>query len=407
MLTHLSIRNVVLIEALAIDFARGLSALTGETGAGKSILLDALGLALGGRSDVALMKAGTEQASVSAVFALADGHPALAILNEQGLAEQGLDSGERELVLRRQVSRDGRSRAFVNDQPVSVGLLRQLGDCLLEVQGQFEQRGLLDPATHRQLLDAFAGLEEDAGRLAERWRAWRRLEEETAQAAAALEAARREEEFLRHALTELTAFAPESGELERLSEARSLWRHREKLIEAVTGALGHIAGGAGNGGAERALAATQRLLERAAPQAGQRLTPALAALERAAAELAEASQSLSALASGLEGDSGNGEAIEERYFALLELARKHKVEPDALPALIERLAEQLAALDRGGESLAQLKAARDKAAQDYRSAAEALSAARAKAAGAQLVSMGAPDSAAIAALFRETRGASP
>ncbi|HVB16532.1 MAG TPA: AAA family ATPase, partial [Stellaceae bacterium] len=208
MLLGLTIRDVVLIDRLSLAFRSGLCVLTGETGAGKSILLDALGLALGRRADISLVRLGAEQAAVAAEFAVEPDHPAAALLREAGIATD-LAGG---IVLRRLVSADGRSRAFVNDEPASVGLLRQLGDSLVEIQGQGEQRGLLDPATHRALLDAFAGHEVTPDALAASWRAWSLAREHAAAAARALADSRAEEDLLRHHRAELDALTPEADE---------------------------------------------------------------------------------------------------------------------------------------------------------------------------------------------------
>jgi len=212
MLVGLTIRNIVLIDRLTLGFADGLSALTGETGAGKSILLDALGLALGARADSGLVRHGADAATVTAEFALPPDHPALAIAREQDLTVDD------HLVLRRVVSADGRSRAYVNDQAVSAGLVRQIGATLVEVHGQFDTQGLLNPQTHRGVLDAFGGLGTQAERVAAAWRAWRQVEQARVEADAEAARARAEEDYLRHAVAELDALTPQPGEEERLAE---------------------------------------------------------------------------------------------------------------------------------------------------------------------------------------------
>ncbi len=237
MLIGLSIRNVVLIERLDIGFDRGLCALTGETGAGKSILLDALGLALGARSDAGLVRHGSDSAAVTAEFDLSDDHRALALLRDHDLP------GGDTLILRRSVNRDGRSRAFVNDQPVGVALLKQIGETLVEVHGQFDTAGLLNPRTHREALDAFAGLKAEIGRVATAWRAWRQVEEDKAAAEADAAQARAEEEYLRHAVTEFDALDPQPDEEAALADRREMLMHREKLIEAINEAVERIGGG--------------------------------------------------------------------------------------------------------------------------------------------------------------------
>src|SRR5215831_1125374 len=240
MLVSLSIRDFVLIEKLDLDLSgRGLGALTGETGAGKSILIDALGLALGARADSGTVRRGAAQASVTASFDLARDHPARAVLAEQALDDEDV------LTLRRQVGADGRGRAFVNDQPASVALLRRLGDTLVEIQGQMEQHGLLDMATHRASLDAFAGLDTQGERVRATWLAWRAAEQARADAEAAAAAARRDEDFLRHAMKELEALAPKADDEEKLAEQRQLLRAGSVLGEALGHALAELEQGRG------------------------------------------------------------------------------------------------------------------------------------------------------------------
>jgi DNA repair protein RecN (Recombination protein N) len=373
MLLGLSIRDVVLIERLDLALRPGLGVLTGETGAGKSILLDALGLALGARADSALVRHGAEQAVVSASFEVAAGHPALAVL-----ADQGLD-GEQPLVLRRIVGADGRSRAFVNDQPVSIGLLRQLGDTLVEIQGQSEQRGLLDPATHRVLLDAYGGLDGLADQVRQAWRAWRAAAQARADAAAAADSARRKEDYLRHALAELDALDPKPGEEPDLVAQRTLLANAEKLAEAIQAADGEIGG---ERGAERALAAAQRLLARIAEKAGGRLDPVLAALDRAAAETAEAAQLLRQAERSLDAEPRRLEQIEERIYGLRDIARKHGIPVDGLAALRARIAAEIAAIDDQGGQLKRLGEAETAGRAAYLAAAKQIGEIRAKTAKA-------------------------
>ncbi|MEX1204685.1 MAG: DNA repair protein RecN [Dongiaceae bacterium] len=371
MLVSLSIRDVVLIDRLELTFRAGLSALTGETGAGKSILLDALGLAIGARADSALVRHGAAGATVTAEFAAADSHPARALLADQAVAADG------NLLLRRQLGADGRSRAFVNDQPVSVALLRQVGDRLVEIEGQFEQHGLLDAATHRALLDASGGLGAAAAGVAAAWRVWRQCAAARAESEAELAQARRDEAFLRHAVAELQALDPRPGEEAELAEARILLQHREQVIEAAQAALGELAG---ERGADAALGAAQRRLGRTAERAGGRFEPILAALDRASAETAEAVALLQRLGADLRGDSGRLERIEERLFALRELARKHATPTDRLAELRDTLAARLDALDDRGGALARLGQEEAAARRAYVAAAEALSGARGAAA---------------------------
>jgi DNA repair protein RecN (Recombination protein N) len=371
MLATLSIRDFVLIEKLDLDFAHGggLGALTGETGAGKSILIDALGLALGARAESGVVRRGATQASIAASFDLPRDHPARSIL-----AEQGLD-GEDVLTLRRMIGADGRGRAFVNDQPASVALLRRLGDTLVEIQGQMEQHGLLDTATHRGSLDAFAGLEKQAAAVASAWTAWRTAEQAHADAQAAAEAARRDEEFLRHAVKELDALAPKADDEETLAGERQLMRAGSALGEAVSQALGELEQGRG---AVASLRTAHRLVERNADKAAGRLDAPLAALDRALSEATEAQAQLEMARDALEFDPAKLEKIEERLFALRAMARKHNVAVAGLAALAENFSAQLAALDDGEAGLKKLSTAAKAARAIYLAAAETQAAARRK-----------------------------
>lgn len=363
MLVALSIRDVVLIERLSLSLKPGLCVLTGETGAGKSILLDSLGLALGARADSGLVRHGADQASVTAEFDLPPGHEALALVREQGL--EGGDT----LILRRVLTADGRSRAYVNDQAVGVTLLRRIGEMLVEVHGQFETHGLLNPQTHRDVLDAYAGLSDEAAATAEAWRAWRRLEEMRVQAAADAGRARAEEDYLRHALAELDALDPKEGEEEELAEKRSILMHREKVVEAMNTAYAELAG---DRGAERAVAGALRMLGRVADKAGGRMEPVLAALDRAAAELAEATGALQTLSGDVDLDPRALETLEERLFTLRATARKHQMEVDALPALRQDLARRLALIEDQGDQLSALARQAEEARSGYVQHARAL-----------------------------------
>ncbi|MCC8431367.1 DNA repair protein RecN [Reyranella aquatilis] len=370
MLATLSIRDFVLIEKLDLDFAHGgLGALTGETGAGKSILIDALGLALGARAESGVVRRGATQASIAASFDLPRDHPARTIL-----AEQGLD-GEDVVTLRRMIGADGRGRAFVNDQPASVALLRRLGETLVEIQGQMEQHGLLDTATHRGSLDAFAGLEKQASAVAAAWAAWRAAEQAHADAQAAADAARRDEEFLRHAVKELDALAPRADDEETLASERQLMRAGSALGEAVTQALSELEQGRG---AVASLRTAHRLIERHADKAGGRLNAPLAALDRALSEATEAQAQLEMARDALEFDPARLEKIEERLFALRAVARKHNVAVAGLAALAEKFSAQLAALDDGEAGLKKLSSAAKAARATYVAAADAQAAARRK-----------------------------
>jgi len=372
MLTSLAIRDIVLIERLDLEFAGGLCALTGETGAGKSILLDAVGLALGGRSDRGLVRQGAARGSVSAVFTdLGDGRV------QRLLAEHGIEA-EDALVLRRLVAADGRSRAFVNDQPISGGLLRRLGELLVEVHGQHEQQALLEPAVQRALLDHHGRLGPLAATLRAAWQEWRGAEEARVALAAEAERAAGEEAYWRHAQAELEALAPEVGEEESLAATRARLMNREKLRQALADALAALRG---QDGAEARLGGAQRVLERVAAAAGEELEPALATLERARVELEEGTALLEHAERELERAGDRLEAVEERLFALRAAARKHRVPVDGLAALQAEIAARVAGLDAGGERLAAASAAAGKARAAFVADAEHLSAGRARATG--------------------------
>ena len=372
MLVSLSIRDVVLIERLDLGFAGGLSVFTGETGAGKSILLDSLSLTLGARADSGLVRHGAPQLTVIAEFDPPPFHPARVLL-----AAQDMNAQDGPLVLRRVVTADGRSRAYVNDQPVSVGLLRQVGDELVEIHGQFESHGLLDEATHLPVLDAFAGLDDRRGAVRAIWNAWRAAAAARAQAEADLKRARAEEEQLRHAHGELQALAPKPGEEAELARSRAVMQHGEKLIEAMNAAQAALIQ---RGEVEASLRSAHRALERVAERAEGKLDPVIAALERAASEAAEAAGLLEKVSGEIELDPQALERVEERLFALRAAARKHGVEVDALADLRERLAAQLAALDGNGDELTRLARQEQAARATYMEAARTLSVARQEAA---------------------------
>jgi DNA repair protein RecN (Recombination protein N) len=375
MLTALSIRDVVLIERLDLIFGAGLTVLTGETGAGKSILLDSLGLALGMRADAGLVRAGAEQASVTACFAPPDGHPVITLLAEQGI------QAEDELVLRRVLGRDGRSRAFVNDQPAGVALLRRAGALLVEVQGQHEQLGLVDHSSHAGLLDAFAVPAELRQVTSDTWRCWREALVALDKARAAIAAAQRDEEWLRHAAGELAALAPRDAEEEELATERQRLQQNERRAAAFAAALSELnprdrRGPAPVSALRAAARALQRLVPPANSDAANPAATALAALERAEESLAEAETLLTRLAADAEADPRRLEQAEERLFALRAAARKHQVAVAELPALLDQLRIRLAALETGADEVRSLQPAADRARQDYVDAAAALSAAR-------------------------------
>ena len=375
MLVGLAIRDVVLIDRLSLSFDQGLCAFTGETGAGKSILLDALGLALGGRGDSGLVRHGADAATVIAEFTVPDEHPARLLLRETDVAVEP-EAGE-PILIRRVMGADGRSRASINDQPVSVGLLRQVGERLVEIHGQFDSRGLLNPQTHRDVLDSFAGLTVARQQVAMTWRAWRQAGQALTTAREESARAREEEVFLRHAVDELTALDPVPGQESQMAERRTMLMHREKLVETTAAALDALGG---EHGVERGLGAAARHLERLRDKAAGQLDAPLAALDRAAAEAEDAIGLLQRLGTDIDIDTGELEALEERLFALRAVARKHAVDVDGLADLRDRLSARLALVAEQDENLAALAKQEIQARQAYQDAAAELTNGRQQAA---------------------------
>ena len=373
MLVHLSIRDIVLIDRLDIDFSRALSVLTGETGAGKSIVLDAFSLALGARGDASLVREGAEQGQVTASFDVPPDHPARRVL-----AANGLD-GEGEMILRRAQLADGRTRAFINDQPVSVQVLREVGRKLVEIHGQHDERALVDSATHRLLLDAFAGHLDQTVEVARLWEAWR-----AATAAVEAEQARlakvfAEADYVRHALEELTALSPKADEEKALADRRALLMRAEKVAEDLKDAHETIAGAASP---VPSLSALLRRLERRVTDAADLVGGPVKALEAALGALEEARDGLERALIAADFDPKELERIEERLFALRAAARKYGASVDDLAAVAARFASDAEAIDKGAERLAALQAAEKEAEAAYWAAADKLSAARKKAAAA-------------------------
>ncbi|HRE21760.1 MAG TPA: DNA repair protein RecN [Rhabdaerophilum sp.] len=351
MLTGLSIRDIVLIDRLDLTFSGGLSVLTGETGAGKSILLDSLSLALGARGDGSLVREGAVQGQVTAVFDLAPDHPVRAIGGEFGIELDG------DLILRRVQLSDGRSRAFVNDQPVSVQALRAIGAVLVEIHGQHADRAMIEPAQHRALVDGFAGLGEEAATLAQLHADWRKAVQAGEAARVRIEAARKEADYLRHAAGELDALSPEDGEEERLAGERQAMMQAEKAIADLRDASEILGGDQAPG---PVLLSVLRRLERRREGAGGNLLGTIVSLENALSSLDEAHYNLDAALRDTEFDPRALERIEERLFALRAASRKYQVPVAELPALAARFAAELDALDHGEEQLARLEtAARD------------------------------------------------
>ena len=371
MLTQLSIRDVVLIEALDLEFGAGLGVLTGETGAGKSILLDALGLALGARGETGLVRHGAKQASVTASFAApAQGSAVAALLDDNGLE---MEAGE-PLIVRRLVKADGGSRGFVNDQPASAALLRELGRRLVEIHGQHDDRGLLAPAGHRALLDTFGRI--DVQPVAAAWAALREAEAALATARAEIEASARDRDWLVHAAAELAQLAPEPGEEEALADRRRTMQRAEKVADDLAAVDEFLDGS--DGGLAR-LRQAARVLERIAGD-HPALGDALAAVDRAVIEGAAAEERMREARAALAHDPQALEDDEARLFELRAMARKHRVQPDELAALAVELQRRLDALDAGEGSVAALDDRVAAARACYRSAAAALSDARTAAA---------------------------
>ena len=376
MLARLSIRDIVLIERLDIEFSRGLAVLTGETGAGKSILLDAFALALGGRGDAGLVRHGAEQGQVTAVFDVPKDHPASVILSDNGLDDPALqDSGE--MILRRVQLADGRTRAFINDQAISVQTLKAVGSALVEIHGQHDERALVDASTHRRLLDAFAGLEKDVAALEQLWDARRAANNVLEQHRAGMERAAREADYLRHASDELKKLAPKDGEETALADRRATMMQGEKIAadlreaqEAVSGDHSPVA----------ALSAAVRRLERRAASLQALVEPAVKAIDTAINALEEADQHLSAALRAADFDPSELERIEERLFALRGASRKYSTPVDGLAALAAKYAADVALIDAGADQLKKLEELATEADKRYGAAAARLSAARVKSA---------------------------
>jgi DNA repair protein RecN (Recombination protein N) len=371
MLLSLEIRNIVLIETLSLEFHPGLNVLTGETGAGKSILLDALGFALGRKRGRELVGTSAGQGAVTAIFGPGAKHPVFALLDELGL-----EAAAGEVVLRRVAAQDGPARCFVNDQRTSAEALRQIGELLVEVHGQHDDRGLLNPRAHRPLLDAFGDLAASICKTRADWAeaatAERRLEEARTHLARAAEDA----DFLRHSAAELDQLAPEPGEDDRLDAERRLIQAAGRIRDDVARAAQALS----PEGAEGTLSEALSWLGPAAGKADGLLDAPIEAVDRAMVELTEAQRGVEEALERLSFDPGRLEAVEERLFAIRALARKHRVTPDNLPGLAAEFARRLDEIDVGATRIAALEAAAAEAGRRYRARAEELSRARAEAA---------------------------
>ena len=370
MLARLSIRDIVLIERLDLEFSNGLAVLTGETGAGKSILLDAFALALGGRGDASLVRHGAEQGQVTAVFEVTKNHPAAKILADNGLDDDG------EMILRRVQFGDGRTRAFINDQSVSVQTLKAVGAALVEIHGQHDERALVDAATHRRLLDAFAGLEKDVAVVEALWAARRTAATALEEHRAGMERAAREADYLRHASDELKALKPREGEETQLAARRTAMMQGEKIAGDLRDAQDAVGG---NQSPIASLSAAVRRLERRAVNSPALVEPAVKAIDAAINALEEADQHLTEALRATDFDPLELERIEERLFALRAASRKYSTPVDGLAALAARYAADVVLIDAGAEQLKKLEAAAAQADGRYSAAAEKLSAVRTKA----------------------------
>jgi len=371
-LVSLSIRDIVLINRLHLDFSKGLSVLTGETGAGKSILLDSLGLATGARADSGLVRHTSEQGSVLAVLEPSSDHPAHSILHDNDI-----EPDEGQILLKRTITADGRSRAYINDQPVSVGLLRRVGESLVEVHGQHDDRGLLDISAHRALLDQFGVFTKEQTSVATAFEAARAAIKALSDAEKALEAARADEEWLRHTVDELTALAPADGEEDELAEKRARMMAGEKLSEDLNDMLEDLTK---DGGSDAVLRSVLRRMARTDSTEQAILSPALDALDRAAEELNEGIAALEAIQRDMDFEPHILESTEERLFDLRGMARKHKCQVAELPALRDSLQAQLNGVDAGDDIVRELAAKADAAEVTLIAATARLTAARVKAA---------------------------
>ncbi len=364
MLVQLSIRDIVLIERLELEFASGLSVLTGETGAGKSILLDSLSLALGGRGDGALVRQGADKGLVTAVFDVAADHPARVLIRANDIDDEG------DLVFRRIQSGDGRTRVFINDQPASVALMREAGQLLVEIHGQHDDRALVDIDAHRTLLDAFGGLAEAAGQVARLHDIWREAERALKAQRARVEKAAREAEWLRSSVDELEGLAPRDGEEEALAEARAWMMKSEKIAADINEAHEMLNG---QGSPIPSISGLLRRLERKVGEVPGLLDDTVQQLSLALNALAEAQNAVERAIRAADFDPRALETTEERLFALRAAARKFNVSVEALPELASRMVADLAELDAGEDRVATLDSHVREAAAAFHHSARSLS----------------------------------
>ena len=369
MLNSLSIRNVVLIDKLDLSFGKGLSVFTGETGSGKSILLDALSLALGTRADTGLIRHGTTQLSVTAEFSIPKTHPAHLLLSDFGLEDNNT------LILRRTLSKDGKSKAFVNDEPVGIGLLKQIGDTLVEIHGQFASHGLLNPATHLDVLDSYGHLEADRKKCMTHYQEYKELQEKVSQAIQVLEKAKADEEYLKSAITELQQMNPQKGEEEKLAARRTELMNAEKITESLNNVYGALSDSVGSG-VSSLMRNAARELEKANRLTDGSFEEQLQDLDKAGEIIAQFLDDLENKAADFTDPTAELERVEERLFALKDLGRKYRVPVDDLPATLADFESKIKLLYDGQEELDRLNKLCQKARLDFLSAAQILSSKR-------------------------------
>lgn len=364
MLSALSIRNIVLIESLDLSFSGGLTALTGETGAGKSILLDAFAMALGARGDGSLVRSGATHGQVTAVFDVPETHSVHALLTERGVEADGT------LITRRTQSADGRTRAYINDQLVTVELLRRVGSALVEIHGQHDDRAFVDRGTHRDLLDAYGGLDQEKTITARAWENWKAAEAELRTHEEHLEKLRRDADYVHHALAELRELAPQPGEEAALAARRQIMMNSEKIADDLQSAYDAVSN---DKSGIASVSAAARRLERQAAQAPEIVEPVVVAFERILIELGEAREAVEGALQKTAFEPRELEAAEERLFALRAAARKHQVAADKLPDLLAHFEQDLEELDADEDRLEVLRKMVGDAAGAYKSAAQVLS----------------------------------
>lgn len=369
MLSELNISNIVLIDEASISFERGLCVLTGETGAGKSIILDALGLILGNRAESKLVKQGTDKAKVSAVFDVADNAVIADILQELGLEP------EPTLIIRRQLDKDGKGKCFINDQPVSQAALKTLAPHLVEIHGQHDQRGLFEPSLHRQLVDAFGHHDNMLADVANAHTAWKEVESKLKAAEAQIEQAKKEEEYLRHIAADLGALKPKAGEEEELDDQRSTMMQSEKLFAVLNDAMGELQTG---GGIASSIMSVQRTLTRSPLTNGERFEEVIKWLDEASDMASKAEQELEAIGRECEYNPATLERVEERLFSIRDAVRKYKVSADELPDVLAQARAALDSLDKNETTLHQLLKEVATTKHTYKEAADILSQARQK-----------------------------